>query len=85
MTGETKDCLKDLEASHRIVITLSFGLDALAVYAGQKNKEFQSGRVDNLPRLDEYLVETAEVKLSSRVSNVSEIFISSSPIRSDSP
>ncbi|EIE84451.1 hypothetical protein RO3G_09161 [Rhizopus delemar RA 99-880] len=42
------------------------------------------GHIDNLPRLDYYLVESAEVKLSSRISQVSEIYVSSSPIRPDS-
>ncbi|KAI8885696.1 hypothetical protein K501DRAFT_179249 [Backusella circina FSU 941] len=42
------------------------------------------GHINNLPRLDHYLVESAEVKLSSRISQVSDIYVSSSPIRQDS-
>lgn len=45
---------------------------------------YRDGQVNNLPRLDDYLVESAEVKLSSRISQVSEIYVSSLPIRPDS-
>ncbi|KAK4518517.1 uncharacterized protein ATC70_008735 [Mucor velutinosus] len=46
---------------------------------------YRDGHVDGLPKLEHYLVENAEVKLSSRVSQASDIYISSSPIRPDSP
>lgn len=42
--------------------------------------------IDDLPRLDDFLAENAEVKLSSRhVPFVDDIYVSSSPISSDSP
>ncbi|RCH99712.1 hypothetical protein CU098_006846, partial [Rhizopus stolonifer] len=44
-----------------------------------------NGHINNLPTLDQYLVESAEVKLSSRISQTSDIYVSSSPIRPDSP
>ncbi|CEP12587.1 hypothetical protein [Parasitella parasitica] len=37
-----------------------------------------------LPRLDDFLIDGAEVKLSSRVTNVEDIFVSSSPVLPDS-
>ncbi|KAI9470646.1 MAG: hypothetical protein EXX96DRAFT_622852 [Benjaminiella poitrasii] len=43
------------------------------------------GHIKDLPRLDHYLVESAEVKFSSRISKVSDIYISRSPIQPDSP
>ncbi|KAG1135663.1 hypothetical protein G6F37_012933 [Rhizopus arrhizus] len=45
---------------------------------------YRDGHVNNLPRLDDYLVESAEVKLSSRISQVSEIYVSSLHICPDS-
>ncbi|CAO3666385.1 hypothetical protein G6F70_005181 [Rhizopus microsporus] len=45
---------------------------------------YRDGHISNLPRLDHYLVENAEAKLSSRISQVSDIYVSSSPIRTDS-
>lgn len=51
-----------------------------------KNKTaYCDGHINNLPTLDHYLVESAEVKLSSRISQVSDSYVSSSPTRPDSP
>ncbi|CEI90392.1 hypothetical protein RMCBS344292_04718 [Rhizopus microsporus] len=46
---------------------------------------YRNGHISNLPRLDHYLVESAEAKISSRISQVSDIYVSSSSIRPDSP
>lgn len=37
---------------------------------------YERGQIDSLQRLDEYLVESAEAKLSSRVSDVSDTYFS---------
>lgn len=51
-----------------------------------KNKTaYCDGHINNLPTLDHNLVESAEVKLFSRISQVSDIYVSSSPVRPDSP
>ncbi|KAF1804710.1 hypothetical protein FB192DRAFT_1273926, partial [Mucor lusitanicus] len=46
---------------------------------------YRNGDIDKLPRLDDLFTKGADVKLSSRVRDVSDIFISSSPVLPDSP
>lgn len=60
-------------------------LDEIKASHTKNETSYSDGHIDNLPRLDHYLVESAEVKLSSRISEVSDIYVSSSPIRPDSP
>ncbi|CAO3637420.1 unnamed protein product [Mucor hiemalis] len=60
-------------------------LDEIEASHTKNQVAYRDGHVEHLPRLDEFLVESAEIKLSSRISQVSEIYISSSPIRPDSP
>lgn len=59
-------------------------LNEIKAFHNKNEMVYREGHIDNLPRLDDYLVESAEVKLSSRISQASEIRVSSSPIRLDS-
>ncbi|GAN08002.1 hypothetical protein MAM1_0185c07507 [Mucor ambiguus] len=69
----------------RIKMLTEIANDSLKEIERSHEEARAAASVDVLPRLDDFLIDGVEVKLSSRVTNVEDIFVSSSPVLPDSP